>query len=544
MGPTMTLEEVGTLPPKERFLALVTEKGRRLRILEEREKFRGSLKEYIRGAWQMVEPGTPYVDGWHIDAICEHLEALRTRQIRNLIINIPPRHMKSILCAVMWPTWMWTHTPEFKFLSLSYGAHLSIRDALKSRRLLQSMWYQERWGDAFRLTGDQNAKVRYENDHMGYRIASSVGGLGTGEGGDAIILDDPHNLDEVHSDVIREGVLDWWDQVMSTRLNDPKTGVRLVIMQRGHENDLAGHVIKNRAWDSLILPAEYEGSKKVTVIGWSDPRKVKGELLWPERFGTKELEEIKASLAEYGTASQLQQRPAPIAGGIFRKKWFLLWPNDVKLPVFDYVIQSYDTAYTEKTSSDESACTVWGLFKHPKKRHNCAMLIDAWNERLEYPALRKRVRDDIYARYGGDTENIGAPGRRADVILVEDKGSGITLLQDLRMLGVPAYSYNPAKADKVVRAHAVAPMLFGGRVYLLESGKHKGSYMSWAEAFMHEMLMFPNGSQDNYVDTFTQVFLFLRNKEMLDAKVGGFEEDRNRDEVPGYEEQRVNPYAV
>lgn len=528
-------EEVSGLAPHSVVQAVVSELARRERVAEEKETLSQDLSAYVKAGWNSVEPSTPYVHGFHIEAICEHLQALTKRIIRNLIITIPPRHSKSLLCSVFWPTWVWTHSPSFRFLCMSYGAHLSLRDALKSRRLIQSPWYQDRWSETFKLTGDQNAKMRFENDAMGYRVSSSVGGLGTGEGGDAIVVDDPINLDEVHSEVVREGVNEWWDQVMSTRLNDPKTGVRLIIMQRGHETDLAGHLLKKPGWEHLNLPAEFEMDRRKTSIGWSDPRTKKNELICPERFGPIEIEELKATLGPWGTAAQLQQRPSPAEGGIFKKDWFQLWPYDVKLPIFDYLIQSYDTAFTEATHNDESACTVWGLFQHPKLKKTCVFLVDCWHERMEYPDLRKKVREDLRAKYGEKGEEKGV-----DLVLVEEKGSGITLLQDLRMLGIPAYGYNPTRADKVVRAHAAAPFFFAKLVYLLESGKNKGHAVSWTEMFIHQMLTFPNADRDDLVDTATQAFIFLRNKEMIVAKVGTFEEDEPQPEP----EPAVNPYAA
>src|SRR6266481_4002644 len=260
------------------------------------EQAKRRLREFVRQAWPVVEPATRFIPGWHLDAICEHLEAVTQGHIRNLLINIPPRHMKSLDVAVFWPAWEWIRCPERRWLFSSYALSLSIRDSVKCRRLIQSAWYQSRWCDRFALTGDQNAKERFENDQTGYRLATSVGGAATGEGGDRVIVDDPHNVKEAESDTVRKGVIDWWDHVMSSRLNDPKSGAKVIIMQRVHEKDLSGHVLEQGGYEHLCLPAEYEGNKRSTSIGWSDPRQEPGELLWPERFGTKEIEELKHSM--------------------------------------------------------------------------------------------------------------------------------------------------------------------------------------------------------------------------------------------------------
>ncbi|MEP7354202.1 MAG: hypothetical protein ABI824_13320 [Acidobacteriota bacterium] len=292
-----------------------------------------SLGEFVRQAWPIVEPATPYVPGWHIDAIIEHLEAITHGQIRNLLINVPPRHMKSLLVSVFWPAWEWIRYPERRWLYSSYGAALSIRDSIKCRRLIESPWYQQRWGYVFALTSDQNTKGRFENNKSGYRIATSVGGAATGEGGDRLVCDDAHNVQEAESDSVRNGTVDWWGTVMSTRLNNPKTSSKTVVMQRCHERDLSGHLIEQGGFEHLCLPAEYEVTKAVTSIGWSDPRTEPGQLLWPERFGPDELASLKRSLGSYGAAGQLQQRPSPAEGGLFKRHWWRFWqPVGANLP--------------------------------------------------------------------------------------------------------------------------------------------------------------------------------------------------------------------
>jgi len=207
----------------------------------------------------VVEPATDYKDGWHIKAICDHLQAVTDGRIRDLLINVPPRHMKSLCVSVFWPTWVWTRKPGVRWLFVSYAQRLSTRDSLKRRRLIQSPWYQKNWGPLYRLTGDQNEKTRFENSATGYCLATSVDGTNTGEGADVIVCDDPHNVRERESEVQRENVTTWWDEVMSTRLNDPNTGARVIVMQRVHEGDLSGHVLNKGGWDHLCLPAEYEG---------------------------------------------------------------------------------------------------------------------------------------------------------------------------------------------------------------------------------------------------------------------------------------------
>jgi hypothetical protein len=283
------------------------------------EQYRRSLREFTKAAWPTIEPGVDFQNNWHIDAISDHLEAVVNGDIKRLIINVPPRHMKSISVAVAMPAWTWVSQPHKKFLYASYAASLSIRDSTKCRRLIDSPWYKAHFGDKFRLTDDQNQKQRFENDKTGYRIATSVNGALTGDGGDLIVIDDPHNSVEADSAKVREGVLEWWDQAMQTRLNDPRTGAFVIIMQRLHEQDLTGHVLSNQLgneWSHLCLPARYEighPTPSRSPLGFIDPRSAEGELLWPERIDDKTLSNLERSLGTYAAAGQLQQRPSPRA---------------------------------------------------------------------------------------------------------------------------------------------------------------------------------------------------------------------------------------
>lgn len=496
----------------------------------------GSLRRFTESAWHLIEPGTVFIPNWHIDAICEHLEAAVAGQIRNLLITMPPRHMKSIGASVTLQPWLWIKRASLRFLYSSYALNLSIRDALKSRRIIQSQWYQDRWAAKFRMTSDQNAKVRFENDKTGFRVATSVDGMGTGEGGDFVIVDDPHNVKEGESEVQRQNVLDWWDGTMSTRLNDPKTGIKIIIMQRVHEHDLAAHVLEQGGYVHLNLPAEYEGKKNRTSIGWEDPRKKKGELMWPARFGKPELDEIKLRLGPYRASGQLQQHPTPVEGGILKRTYFRLWAPDKRLPIFHFILQSYDTAFTDKTVNDPSACTTWGLFKI-KGLWNI-MLLDNWRDHLTYPILRKRVKLDRKAEYGE-----GEDMRKPDLILIENKGSGITLIQDLGLAGIAAWPYNPNKADKMVRAIATTPFGAAGHIWLLESNKRRGEPIADQQPFLDECLKFgPTSDKDDYVDTFSQAVQYFRDHGMLEAKIATGEDDIEQTDYHN-EGRKPNPYG-
>ena len=506
-----------------------------------RRRAGASLYEFVKQSWHVMEPGVPFVPSWHIEAICEHLEAVSCGDIQRLLINIPPRHSKSTIVSVAWCAWEWIAQPEQKFLAASYSGTLSIRDNLKARRLIQSPWYQERFGHMFELSGDQNAKQRFENDKTGYRIATSVGGTATGEGGSRLILDDPHGAQDAQSDTMRSTALEWFDMVWSTRLNNPKTDAMVTVMQRLHEKDISGHILEDiGGWEHICIPAEWDGKKRSTVLGSYDPRKVKGELICPDRFGEAEITKLKQLLGTYGSSGQLQQDPSPTEGGILATKHFELWPAATRLPQFEYILQSYDTAFTERTTGDPTACTVWGVFTHRGQRN--AMMLDAWDEHLSYPDLRARVIRDWTSQYGADASaKAGMPtkGRRPDRLLVEAKASGQSLLQDLRLAKVPAVGYNPGQADKVSRAHQAAPTLELGLLWIPESTKNPGQPVSWAATFLKQIAKFPVAEHDDYVDTFTQAVIFLKNDGWFELPQASESEDSRQ-----FKKERSNPYAA
>tara|TARA_R110000850_G_scaffold72892_3_gene160107 strand:+ start:354 stop:1631 length:1278 start_codon:yes stop_codon:yes gene_type:complete len=399
--------------------------------------------------------------------------------------------MKSISVAVALPAWTWTVQPAKKFLFASYASSLSIRDSVKCRRLVESPWYKEHFGEMFKLTGDQNQKQRFENDKTGQRIATSVDGALTGEGGDIIVIDDPHNVREADSSTVRQGVLEWWDQAMQSRLNDPKTGAFVIIMQRVHENDLTGHILANEHedWDHLCLPARYEVGHPTPVrssLYFTDPRTEEDELLWPERVDDNTLSNLEKSLGSYASAGQLQQRPMPKGGGILRAEWWVPWEKE-SLPDIEYVIQSWDTAFSTKEKSSYSARTTWGVFK--KDGQINAIVLDMWYDRVTYPELR-RIAQESYYEY------------EPDAVLIEKKASGQSLLQDLRMAGIPVLEYSPDR-DKEARAHASSALLEDGRIYFPANKK-------WANNLIDICAAFPAGDNDDIVDTCTQAWLRLR----------------------------------
>ena len=251
-----------------------------------------SLHEFIKQMWDSIEPGA-FKDNWHIGIICEHLQAVTQGEIQRLIINIPPRCMKSISVSCGWPAWTWAQRgdaplegPGTRFLYAAHSLALSVRDSVKTRRIIESPLYQQWYGDRITLEDDQNTKIRFDNKQKGYRLATSVGGSLTGDGGDILVMDDPLNATDAQSEVVREACNDWWDTSMSTRLNDESTGAIVVIMQRLHENDFTGYLLDKidedgkQDWEHLCLPMRYEPDHPHVSI--RDLRIEDGDLLWPE----------------------------------------------------------------------------------------------------------------------------------------------------------------------------------------------------------------------------------------------------------------------
>jgi len=480
-----------------------------------------------------------------MDALAEHLEAITRGQIRNLLITIPPRHSKSSIVSVMWPCWEWITAPERRWLFASYAESLAIRDNVRSRRLIQSVWYQGNWGVRFQFAGDQNEKRKVETDRRGHRIAVGTGGSATGEGGDRLVIDDPHNIGDIESDITRKGVLDWFDTVWSTRANDPKTTAKVIIMQRSHADDLAGHVLEQGGWEHLSIPAEYEGDTRQTVIGWSDPRRREGELLWPERFGAEEIAQSKKTLGSYAYSGQYQQRPSPIGGGIFKRHWWRYWrpahmdlpPVQVRTPdgelrsiaavllpgQFDGMLQSWDLAFKDLRTSDYVAGGVWALIGADK------FLLDQRRERLDFPGTVAAIRA-MTAKW---------PGAAAK--LVEDKANGPAVIASLQHEIPGLIAVNPA-GGKIARAQAVSPQCESSNVYLPHP-----AVAPWVDEFIEEAATFPNGRHDDQVDEMTQALIRMQESTPEPSRIyynpwAARGEAPFTTEPPVYPEWSISPY--
>jgi predicted phage terminase large subunit-like protein len=451
----------------------------------EAELCRRSLYEFAVAAWQVLEPANDFIDNWHIKVICEHLQAVSEGKIRRLIINIPPRFMKSLLVSVIWPAWEWTWKPSTRWLTASYAQSLAERDAVKMRNLIDSTWYQERFGDKFKFAADQNAKSRFENDATGFRVSTSPEGVGTGEGGDRLIVDDPHNVKGVESDTKLASTIQWWDETMSTRYNNPKTGTAVIVMQRLKENDLTGHLIAKGGWQHLCIPMEYDGVRRSTVLGEYDPRTEEGELLWEERFDKMSVEVLKVELGQYGSACQLQQTPSPRGGGILKRAAFNFYRE---LPAkFDEIVVSADCTFKATNESDFVSIQAWGVIG-PNKY----LLPYRVNARLGFTATCTAL-EGVVALY---SERIA--------ILIEDKANGTAVIETLQAKFSGIIAINP-DGGKESRAYAMQPELDGGNIWVPHPDLDPT-----IETFLHQCTSFPNGAHDDEVDAMTQAINWIR----------------------------------
>lgn len=340
---------------------LELEDAERLFVSLDKSVLEGSLHSFVKAAWLLVEPDKPFADNWHIRLLCTKLERCYYRRIKRLIVNIPPGTAKSLIVNVLFPAWVWAKSARKRFLMASYGSHLSMRDNLRARQVVASEWYQARW--TVQMQEDQDTKGRYNTTQHGWRVATSVNGVGTGEHPDFIIIDDPTSAQQADSTTEREKANDWFDRTVASRQGrDP---VIIIIMQRLHKDDLSGHLLKRQGWQHICLPMRYEKCTCPKSEGpldrdkmcpmhqadpeWQpcpdDPRTEPGELMFPALFPEAKVAELETNLGAYGAAGQLQQRPNPVGGKIFQRAWFTKFVD--KAPTLMRVARGWDTAGTE-----------------------------------------------------------------------------------------------------------------------------------------------------------------------------------------------------
>jgi len=472
-------------------IAKVAKRRRRVELLTEgRQALEGDLLSFVQEAWPLLDPARPLVLNWHHGLVAEYLTAVFRHQILRLIVNIPPRHTKSRFVSVLWPCWCWAQVPTTAWIFGSYAQTLATRHSLDRRTVLESDWFRARWSDRVTLTSDQNLKNSFENTQRGTMLAASVGGSAFGMGADVVVVDDPHNPQQAESETERASAVRWFDQQLSTRLNDPKTGAMVVIMQRLHERDLTGHLLADAGWTHVALPGEAELPERIVfpVSGMVHER-APGELLWPERFGPAVLAEQKRRLGSWGYAGQIQQRPSPAGGAILLRRWWRFYDEAPR--EFDEVIASWDLAFKDTKGADYVVGQVWG------RRGADKYLLDQVRARLGFPATLGAIR------------TLAAKWPHAAAKLVEDKANGPAVIASLQheVSGIIAVS---PEGGKVARAQAVSPTIEAGNVYLPSPALHP-----WVEDFIEECTAFPTGAHDDQVDAMTQALRRLTEPEYV-----------------------------
>lgn len=475
-----------------------------LELAISRELSKVSLHHFIQTFWHIVEPAKPFIDGWHIRAICDHLEACKDYQIKKLIICMPPRHAKSLICSVFFPAWLWAseETASRRFINATYAHELTVRDAIKMRDIVTHYDYKNMFIPTWQLKDDQNQKRRFGNTAGGFRFSTSVGGTMTGEGGDYIIIDDPLSAKLAQSELERAKVLDWWKTTMSTRANDPQKISRILIMQRLHENDLAGELIAEGDWDRLILPAEFDPKSKIishTGLNWKDPRTKENELLWPQRFNREAIDSLKIDLGSQAANAQLQQNPSPGEGGLFKRFW---WKHTDKTPSdIQEIAQFWDTAQKPGLTNDYSVCATWA------KTTNSFVRLHLWRGKVGTPEL-EQLAVSLYEMWKPNT------------VVIEDKSSGSALIQYLLYnTTLPVIPFMP-KFSKVVRATSVTPIVEAGKCLLMPLGivNENGRAIDLDEEFLSEHEKFPMGAHDDMVDTTSMMGHYFQNRSTPKAR--------------------------
>lgn len=455
-----------------------------LRLLEDEEQdrsrdvARASLAAFARMAWPILEPSTPLKWGWALDAICQHLEAVTAGDLTRLLMNVPPGSMKSLLTGVIWPAWEWgpRGLAHHRFLGTAHKQDLAVRDNLKCRRLIRSPWFQRLW--PISLVSDQDAKTKFENDKTGFREAMAFTSM-TGSRGDRVILDDPHSVDDANSPVKLAGDITTFREALPSRVNNDRSAI-VIVMQRLNEQDVSA-VAMDLGYEHLMIPMRFEAERACsTSIGWCDPRTVDGELMFPERFPEKQVDELERTLGSYATAGQLQQRPAPRAGGMFQRSDFEV--VDALPAGRRRTVRAWDFAATEQKPGTRPDWTV-GL--------RMSMIGDTFFiEHVERGQWKPSKVEEVL------TSTASQDGNDVTIRMPEDPGAAGKADAATKIKLLKGYSVKAVKptGEKSVRARPASAQAEAGNVKLLRG--------PWNQAFLDEVCVFPAGTNDDQVDAF------------------------------------------
>jgi predicted phage terminase large subunit-like protein len=448
---------------------------------------RNDFVAFVEGAFRELNTQTEYQHNWHIEVIAEALEQCRTGKLRRLIINVPPRSLKSHMTSISFVAWLLGHNPAAQIICASYAQDLSNKLAADCRSLMSTEWYQDLF-QSTRLATGRSAVHDFTTTAKGSRLATSIDGGVTGRGADFIIIDDPLKPDEALSETQRDAVNNWYDHTLVSRVNDKRTGCIILIMQRLHEDDLVGHVLAGEPWKLLRFPAiaeEDENHVIETAYGPRSFRRRVGEALHKEREPLEILNNVRERLGEYHFAGQYQQAPAPLGGGLVKAAWFKTYTATDRPAKFEMIFQSWDTANKPTELNDYSVCTTWGV----KEKH--VYLLHVFRKRLSYPELKRAVREQ-------------AEAFSPQTILIEDRASGTQLIQELVSEGMHAIKKYEPTLDKTTRMNTVTSTMENGFVHLPDKA-------AWLGEYLHELIIFPKGRRDDQADSTSQALDWIKD---------------------------------
>ncbi len=440
-----------------------------------REKF----LDFVRAVWP------EFISGYHHKEIAKKFELVAQGKLKRLIVNMPPRHTKSEFASYLFPAWMIGRNPKLKIIQTTHTAELSYRFGRKVRNLIDTADYQKIFPD-ITLAQDSKASGRWETNKAGEYFGAGTGGAITGRGADLLIIDDPHSEQDANSSTAFDNAYEWYTSGPRQRLQPG--GAIVVVMTRWSTKDLTGKLVRAQAediksdkWDVINFPAVFESGKPC----------------WPEYWNIDELDKVKASLSVGKWNAQWQQDPTAVESAIIKPEWWRVWDKNY-MPSVEHIIQSYDTAYTKKETSDYSAITTWGVFYLPDSPNGNLILMDAEKGRWEFPEL-KRVAIEKYKKYNPDT------------VIIEAKASGLPLTHELRQLGIPIVNYTPSRGnDKHARVNSVSPLFEGGMIWAPMSHA--------AQEVVDECAAFPNGDHDDYLDSTVQAVMRYRQANFIRLK--------------------------
>jgi len=441
---------------------------------------RKDFSSFISKVFYCINPGAEYHANWHIDLIADYLEAVRLGEIKRLIINMPPRALKSVCVSVAFPAWCLAHDPAFRVMAASYSSVLSIKHSMDCRLVLSSEWYRQLFPETI-LSKKHNQKSKFLTSENGFRFATSVGGSATGEGGDLLIIDDPHNPTQINSLTYRSKVIEWFEQTFASRLNNKNKGAIVLVMQRLHEDDLSGHLLNSSDWELLKIPAMSERDLTFQIMNKEYLYK-KGELLNKNRDKLEFLDKLKQEIGANNYAAQFLQSPV-------QSQYNLLSPEDIfyyeNMPEkFDFFVQSWDTAIKVSEKADYSVGTCWGVLE------NKYYLIDMVRRKMAYPELKSEIEKQA-SKYN------------PKYLLIEDKASGQSIIQDLTFAGFTNIKPIKPRLDKVTRFASIVPIFQSGRVLLPAKASMNRQIIS-------EITTFPSSHHDDITDSISQFLNFTK----------------------------------